>query len=395
MKHWIVSVIAAVAIVLASAGDLRAADPPEIVIGLSTSTTGPYIVNSATTQIGVQLAADEINAAGGINGHKIKIVQFDTGGNPQQAQVALRQFAEDDGAIAVIGPYSSGECRVTFPAGERLGIVQISNGASAPGLTKGFKYAFQNTSDELTQFHRLLLTMKAKNLPLKSADIIYASDEFISKSLGEGIYPQGFAQDSVPVVTTVSFPLAAFDLSPQVGQLVAHPADVTAIGGTVDAAVKIVHEMRRQGDKSRVIGSGVISDPTIAQKVGADGEGMLYPTYFFPDLNDKTRDFAKRFAVVAAKMNFPRTVPMQTDASAYDIVHMIAEAAKRAKVTGDPAKLAAERTALRDELTQMKSWALTGLLGKSYFDADNGAVLPTYIIEVHNSALRLLGTLQP
>jgi hypothetical protein len=64
-------------------------------------------------------------------------------------------------------------------------------------------------------------------------------------------------------------------------------------------------------------------------------------------------------------------------------------------VTGDPAKLAAERTALRDELTQTKAFNMVGLLGPSYFDADNAAVLPTYIIEIHNSALQLLGTVQP
>ena len=394
MNPWIVTAAVVIALILPGAGSLRAAEPSDIVIGLSTSTTGPYIVNSATTQIGVDLAVDEINRTGGINGHKIRIVQFDTGGNPQQAQVAVRQFAEDDGALAVIGPFSSGECRVAFPAGERLGIVEITNGATAPSLTKGFKYAFQNTSDELTQFHRLLTTVKAKKLPIASAAIIYASDEFISKSLGEGIYPAGFSQDGVPVVAKVSFPLAAFDLSPQVGQLMQHSADVTAVGGTVDAAVKLVHEMRRQGDKSRVIGSGVIADPTIAQKVGADGEGMLYPTFFWPDRDSRTRDFARRFAIVAQRLNFPRSIPMHNDASAYDVVHIIAEAAKRAQVTGDPAKVASERTALRDQITQMKSWNMTGLLGRSYFNPDGSAQLPTYIVEVHNAKLQLLGTIE-
>ena len=53
---------------------------------------------------------------------------------------------------------------------------------------------------------------------------------------------------------------------------------------------------------------------------------------------------------------------------------------KRAKVTGDKTKLAAERIAIRDQLTQMKSWNYRGVLGKTYFGDDGAAHMPTYII---------------
>ncbi len=49
---------------------------------------------------------------------------------------------------------------MAFPAGERLGIVQISNSSSAPGITKGFKFAFRNTNDEDSNFDKLLVQME-------------------------------------------------------------------------------------------------------------------------------------------------------------------------------------------------------------------------------------------
>ena len=53
-------------------------------------------------------------------------MKYDTGSDPKQAATGTQKFAEDDKALAVIGPFSSGEAAVAFPVGERLGIVQIS-----------------------------------------------------------------------------------------------------------------------------------------------------------------------------------------------------------------------------------------------------------------------------
>ena len=100
------------------------------------------------------MAVDEINAAGGIGGKKLKIVSFDTAGKPDQAVVGLRKLAEDDKVMAIIGPFSSGECRVVFPAGERAGIVTMSMASSAPKLAEPFTYGLRNTSDEGYMFQQ-------------------------------------------------------------------------------------------------------------------------------------------------------------------------------------------------------------------------------------------------
>lgn len=390
MKFWIAPFIAVFA--FASTGIARAAD--DIVIGFATSTTGPYIGSALVNQVAVDLAVSEVNAAGGINGHNLRVVQFDTGGDPKQGVVALQQFAGDNGALAVLGPFASAEVRVAFPVGERLGIASITNAASAPGITDGFKYAFRETSDEGTQFKRLIEAMRAKKMDIKSAAIIYADDEFISKSLGETLYPAAFKAAGIPVTAAVGFPQAAFDFAPQVAQLKEHPADVVAIGGTADIAIKIAKEMRRQGIKSRIVGSGVISTTDLATRMGADGEGTLYPTFFYSALDAKTSAFAKKFGEEATKRKFVRTVPNQNDASAYEIIKIYAEAMKRAKVTGDKSKLAAERTAVRDQLTQMKGWNYKGVLGKTYFDETGAAHMPTYIVIDTKGKLSLLTSVE-
>ena len=98
------------------------------------------------------------------NGKKLKIVSFDTAGKPEQAVVGLRKLAEDDKVMAIIGPFSSGECRVAFPAGERAGVVTMSMASSAPKLAEPFTYGLRNTSDEGYMFRHVMKTLKDKRL---------------------------------------------------------------------------------------------------------------------------------------------------------------------------------------------------------------------------------------
>jgi len=109
---------------------------------------GPAL--SAT--VAVDMAVKEINAAGGINGKMIEIIEFDSGSDPKQAALAARTLAQDHDVLAILGPFSSGEAKVAFNVAEREKIVMMSNASSAPGLTKDKEWAWRITEDEGKQF---------------------------------------------------------------------------------------------------------------------------------------------------------------------------------------------------------------------------------------------------
>src|ERR1700741_3158329 len=144
------------ALVAASALAAPAASSQEIVLGYLPSGGGPFATFSKTNQIAAQMAVDEVNAAGGVNGKKLRIIAFDTEGKPDQAVVGLRKLADDDKVMAIIGPFSSSECRVAFPAAERAGVSVMSMASSAPNLAEPFTFAFRNTSDEGYLFDRVM-----------------------------------------------------------------------------------------------------------------------------------------------------------------------------------------------------------------------------------------------
>src|SRR6266702_2724577 len=126
---------------------------------------------------------------GGSAGKKLRIVSFDTAGKPDQAVVGLRKLAEDDKVLAIIGPFSSSECRVVFPAGDRAGIVAMSMASSAPKLAEPFTYGLRNTSDEGYMFEKVMKTLQEKKYPAATGAIAYATDDVISKTMGEIVLP--------------------------------------------------------------------------------------------------------------------------------------------------------------------------------------------------------------
>jgi branched-chain amino acid transport system substrate-binding protein len=354
-------------VLLAATASVHAAD--ELVLGYSMAKTGPYVSLANTNEIAVDMAVEEINRNGGVNGRRLKVIKFDTGGDPKQATLAVRRFAEDDKALAVIGPFSSSEVKVAFPAGERLRIVQIR---WRPPL---------------------VASLKDKRLPTAVGAIAYATDDTVSKSIGTGVLPKLFDKYAVPVKGAVDFQYNAFDLSPQVSQLAALKADVIGLGAPPEAAINIAKEMKRQGVQARIIGGTTIADPELPHRMDAAGETMTIGTTFFKDVNERTRAFTAEFAKRARAAKLPRIEPNQMDAAVYDIVYLYAEAMKLAGLSGDPARLAAERTALRDRLAGLKDYA--ALEGKLSFDTDRDAIKPIYIIEVKGGKWTLLDTREP
>jgi branched-chain amino acid transport system substrate-binding protein len=379
-------------LLVAGAGLLAApavhAQAREIVLGLTMVKSGPLKTPGEATETCVDIAVAEINAAGGVNGRPIRLEKFDTGSDPRQAATATQKFARDDNALAIIGPFSSGEAAVAFPVGERLGIVQMPNAASQPGLTGNFTYAWRLTEDEGKQFGRLLTSLGRRNIPASRAEIIYISDERISNITATQFYPALLRARNIPFGEPVSFQYRSFDVAPQVTQILQRSPEIVALAATPDGAGKVLRELRRQGFRGRVIGSQIFADPNSVELFGPEGDGMLIVAGFWWDRNDATRAFTAKYREENARRGLTsKRIPHHTDAQGYDSVFLLKQAMEAAQVTGDRARIAAERTAIRDALRGIRFTGVTG--ENTCFDAARDAELPGFIIEIRNQGWSL------
>ena len=362
----------------------------ELLLGYLTAETGPFVSLSRTNEVAARIAVDELNAAGGVNGKRLRYITFDTAGNPGQTVVGLRKLAEDDKVLAIIGPFSSGQVQVAAPAADRLGVPIMAMASSAPKLVANFKFAFRNTSDEGYMFDKVMRTLKSKNYPMATGAVAYGNDDTISRVMGEKVIPGLMQKNGVQLKGSVDFKLGAFDLSAQVSQLKSNPTDLVGVGAPPEAAIKLAQEMRRQGHNGRLVAGSTINDPDLPARMGKDGNGTVLPSTFFADLNDHTRKFAAEFTKRAKAAGLERTLASQFDAATYDIVQYYAWAMKEGKVSGDAKRLAEERTAMRDALKHMRNFP--ALEGSISFGEDNDALKPVYVQEVRDGKWVLLET---
>jgi branched-chain amino acid transport system substrate-binding protein len=360
----------------------------DLVLGYSASNTGPYATQAKRNGIAIEVALDEINGKGGINGKKLTVQTFDTGGKPEQAVVAAQRFADDVSALAIIGPFSSSECKVAFPVGDRLGITQMSMASAAPKLAAPFTFAFRNTVEENYTWERMFRTITSK-FDHGSAVIAYATDDAVSASVGTGVLPARLKAANIPIVDTVTFRVAAFDFSAQVSQLLQKPADLVAVGTPPDTLIRFLNELRRQGFKGRILGGSSIADVDLPERMGPNGNGTLVGATFFSGLDDaRTKGFVAKFRAKLKAKGEAEIDPSQFDAATYDIVYMYADAMKAANVTGDPKKLSEERTAIRDRIKAMKDFP--AIVGPISMGPDNDVTKTIYILEAKDNKWALV-----
>lgn len=368
-------------------GGTAAMAADEIVIGLSFGRTGLYSTINKTTEVAVDIAVEEINAKGGIGGKKIRMVKFDTAGDPKQAVVAVRKFARDDNALAVIGPFSSSEAAVAFPAGEREGIVQIPNASSAPNLADKYEYGFRVTESEYLQFIRVIQTQKKRGALSKSVAIMYGTDDVVSKAVGLDIMKPILEKEGVKITGPIGFASKAFDVSPQVSELRGKDIDFVGLAGVTPVAIRVLKEMRRQGIETPLIGAQIWADPDIVEKFGTDGNGSVFATWFWYKRDERSKTFSDKFVKAAAAQGIEKPFPHHVDASAYDIVYILKAAMEKAGITGDPGKVKEERKALRDTLGTL---TYNGIIGNICFEKTGDAQLPGYVLTMENKEWKLL-----
>src|SRR6201997_2822142 len=129
--HWNAALIATFAVAFAATADAQSKDPIKIgVIAESQAVAGSSIPQAA------QLAADEINAAGGVDGHKIQIVSYDDHSTAPEAVRAFQRAVNEDHVNAVIASYISEVVLALEPWTGRLKTVTVTPGAASDVITQ-------------------------------------------------------------------------------------------------------------------------------------------------------------------------------------------------------------------------------------------------------------------
>lgn len=364
----------------------RAQDNAPFKIGTVLSVTGPGAFLGDHMKRGMQLAIDEINAKGGINGRRIEWVFYDAETQASKAVTATRRLIDDDKVdIIVGGGNASGLALAMVPLVEKAQVPFISTEGSMQIVNPVAerKWTFKSTLDDDKVLERAADSFAKRGIT--SVALLYDSSGFgqSAKEQMEKVAPKRGLK-----VTYETFNPGDTDLTAQLTRIKASDAKAIICWTITPAGVVFVKQAKQLGLGDRVImhSYGFVDDRYMKQAEGA-AEGIDLMSQKFPVGTDlpATDPLKQRIADITARFEKKfNTKPNQFVAQTYDAIYMAADAL--AKGGKDKEKV---RTAL-EGLTDFKgvggnfSFSPTSHSGLTKDDAvvitwrDNGWHLANY-----------------
>lgn len=350
----------------------------EVVIGIAGPLSKP---NGRSMKLAAQMAADEINAAGGIGGRRVRLEFGDDEADQSKAIDVARRMRENPAVVAVIGHVNSAASlkaatiynAVNNDSVKGSPVVQISPASSAPELTHAGDWTFRICPTDL-EFSPALARW-AQHLGRQRAAVLYANDDY-----GQGVmatFADAFGKGGGTVVSGDPYLPAVYTddatLDPYLQRAFRRGADALVIGGQAPEGVKIIAAARRLGFTGPIMGSDGL---TGVKDAGAVAEGVYVSSAFLPD---RPSQKAQQFVQAYRQRN--HELPDHRGAMTYDILYMLKDAIEHA---------GSGRQAVRDYVAGIgtKNPRFEGVSGTIQFDRNGDVVGKEVAVGVvHNGQL--------
>jgi len=243
----------------------------EIKIAVIQELSGTGATAGTNFKNGVQLAVNEINAAGGILGQKLEPVIEDTQSNPGVAK-GLALKAVDDGAFAVFGPTFSGSMLVSM-AQTRKAEVPNFTGADAAAVTlQGNPYVFRTSFTQTTSMPKLARYI-ATTLKAKTVAVIFVNNDF-GKG-GRDAFVKAAAGVGLTVAADISTEAGLVDFSAPVLKAKRSDADVLFVYTNEEESARCLRELRKQAFGKPIVGETTLTGQRVIDLAGAAVNGVL------------------------------------------------------------------------------------------------------------------------
>lgn len=217
----------------------------EVVIGSIQDLSGPVAMLGQHFRSGMQMRVDEINAAGGIHGRKLRLVVEDSAWDPKKAVLAARKLMDSDNVFAMVNNLGSSIAAATIPMALQKNVPYLFPAAPIPVTYEPhskLKFAIDLPYDTQTAIGVRYLV---KQRGFKRVGSIYQDDDF-GKDVLKGL-DQSLKELGLQGCTNASFKRGDTDFSSQVALLRKAECDLVVIGGSTRETIGMMGEARKLG----------------------------------------------------------------------------------------------------------------------------------------------------
>jgi branched-chain amino acid transport system substrate-binding protein len=378
LSSWLI-LLALVGLLSSCAQQKNAADRSTIQIGFFGDLTGPTFNFGLSAKNGVLMAADEINQAGGINGHMIDIVIEDDKGSPEEAAQVTSKLIDRYKVIAIIAAGASGNSLAAAPRAQSAHVPLIAPSSTNPAVTQAGDYIFRACFIDAFQ-GEVMARFAANTLKAKKAAIMLDFNSPYSRGLTE-FFEFSFAKLNGEIVAKQSYSQGDADYRGQLSVIKAASPDVIYIPGYYGDVAIIAKQARQLGLTVPLLGADGWDAPELWELGGDALNGSYISNHYSAD---DPAEMIQKF-VHAYRQRYGNLTPDAHAALAYDALRFLAEAVQRAGTTEGPK--------LRDALAETKNFA--GVTGIISMDRDRNAVKPAVILKLQDGKYIYQETIQP
>jgi branched-chain amino acid transport system substrate-binding protein len=323
-----------------------------IQLGSVLSLTGAGAVYAVGSKQGIDLAVDEINKKGGVNGAKFAVDTQDDGSDRAQSQQAAQKLIQSGNVVGLIGPTLSNSAVALHPLAESLKTPVVA--VSTTGIhivpdcnypkTDPCKYVFRDSLGEEAAIPANIKAYADAKHP-KTGVLLVAKDDKFSSDGGE-IVKKASPANGVQLLDAIEFSKNDADLATPVTKAVQKNPDVIYITSLGNIPARIMIEARKQGFKGQFLGGNGFNTAVVSKQAGDAGKGAQsgsawYINNTFPSNAGFVKSYRARY----------NQDPDQFAAQGYSVIYIYADAAKRANLTFG--NVAQDRDSLRAALEKV------------------------------------------
>lgn len=350
-----------------------------ILVGEYGSLTGDDATFGLSTNKGIKMAFDEINAKGGIKGKKVKLITEDNQGKNEETAKVVTRLITQDKIVALLGEVASSRSMIAAPIAQKNGIPMISPSSTNPKVTEEGDNIFRVCFIDPFQGY-VMAKFATENLKVKKAAVFRKTGDAYSEGLAN-VFIEEFKKFGGEIVADLSYQQKDMDFKAQLTEFKSKKPDVIFIPGYYTDVGMIAQQAKQLDVKATLLGGDGWDSPKLHEVGKTAINGHYFSNHYTTESTDPVVvEFIKKF-----KERYNNEVPDGLAALGYDAAKILAEAMERANDLSS--------ASIKSEIAKTKDFV--GVTGKITINEKRNAVKSAVVVQVDNEKRKYVTTVTP
>ena len=340
----------------------------EITVGAFLSLSGSDSTFGTDTRDGIELAVEEINAAGGVKGKKVKVLYEDDKSTTQEASQKVRQLIDRDKVLAILGEVASSRSLAGGLIANNSKVPMVTPSSTAVEVTQGREWVFRTCfTDE--QQGQVAARFVKNDMKKTKVGVFYAAQDTYSSGLARSFRDE-FKKLGGEIVVDKGYQKGETNYTTYLNELKATNPEVVFVPNYYNEMVQIARQAKQVGMAgSMFVGGDGWDSANLIEGAGAELEGAYFTNHYAPDVPSPN---SKKF-LAAFQAKFKHE-PSSLSAQGYDATKLLFDAVGRAtEVTHE---------GVRKALAETKDFP--GATGMMTMDKNRNANKPIVVVQIKN-----------